>query len=266
MSLIVHRSSEVSHRYVFELRYDFGHYYWDRAGRIARELASCEGWLFESMDGNACRVVQPELNIAFSFGHLKLDLAQTQSREVERLLSIDQFAKFAAEFSEVVIRVLELDAFSRIGFRAIYLYPTSSKQEASDLLATTRMLHSQSECRDSLGRMTDLSHAVVVERQSHIARCQVGVFEQKVDIPISVLKAAKARARGMSRGQRVAMQEKYRAVKAIASYPQLGINVDLDAFIEDLSAVDSLTIANFVHDAEQDFSKIKEILLTRYST
>ena len=45
MATVVDLRTEVIHRYVFELRYDFGQIYWDRAGRIAKAiLAEQEEW------------------------------------------------------------------------------------------------------------------------------------------------------------------------------------------------------------------------------
>ena len=61
-------STEVVHRYVLELRFDFGHVYWDRAGRIAKEILGLEGWDFEQIDMNHCRLSKRDLNVVFNFG------------------------------------------------------------------------------------------------------------------------------------------------------------------------------------------------------
>jgi hypothetical protein len=67
MSLVVDLRTEVVHRYIFELRYDFGYVYWDRAGRIAREIANIEGWTFDAIDTNACRLAMRDSDVAFKF-------------------------------------------------------------------------------------------------------------------------------------------------------------------------------------------------------
>ena len=43
MKTVVDLKTEVIHRYVFELRYDFGQVYWDRAGRISKAILAQQG-------------------------------------------------------------------------------------------------------------------------------------------------------------------------------------------------------------------------------
>src|ERR1022692_2087492 len=87
MALIVKPVTEVIHRYVVELKYEFGQVYWDRAGRIAKSILNENvDWDFDTIDTNRCQLSNRERNVAFSFGSEKLDLSQTQSSEVETLI------------------------------------------------------------------------------------------------------------------------------------------------------------------------------------
>ncbi len=108
MASVVNVRTEVIHRYVFELRYDFGQVYWDRAGRISKAiLAEQEEWDFNAIDVNRCQLVRRSANLAFSFGHEKLDLAQTQTADVEELLPLREFAAIAEKGSDVVANHLD---------------------------------------------------------------------------------------------------------------------------------------------------------------
>ena len=69
MTSVVDLKTEVIHRYVFELRYEFGQTYWDRAGRVAREILSdSEGWDFDIIDMNHCQLTRRDQNLLFNFG------------------------------------------------------------------------------------------------------------------------------------------------------------------------------------------------------
>ncbi len=113
---VVSPSTGVAHRYIFELRYDFGFLYWDRVGRLACELSTHEGWDVESMNADRC-VRNAEKNIRFAYGPKKLDFAQTQTEDVVELLEAHEFAALAEQFSGDVLEALDQPFCTRIGFR-----------------------------------------------------------------------------------------------------------------------------------------------------
>jgi len=262
MATVVDLRTEVIHRYVFELRYDFGQVYWDRAGRISKAiLAEQEEWDFNKIDLNGCQLVHRSANLAFNFGYEKLDLAQTQSADVEELLPIHKFATIAENAASIVAEHLEIDSFPRIGFRAWLLYPAADRDESHHFVHNLKVFTIDSAATQSLGNPSEISHRLVIERPSHMLRIAVAPFEQQVDIPPSVLRAARARARDSSHGQRQVLIDKLKAEKRIGHYPQFGLLLDFDAYIEDPPYPDELPVSDFISNSFEDFQKTKKVVL-----
>jgi len=262
MTTVVDLKTEVIHRFVFELRYEFGQIYWDRAGRIAKAiLGQQEEWDFNAIDINRCQLVRRSANLAFSFGHEKLDLAQTQSVDVEELLPVHEFATVAENATNIVVENLEVESFPRIGFRAWHLYPATDRDESHRFVKNLRLFKLHPAATESLGNTSEISYRLVVDRRTHMLRIAIAPFEQQVDLPPSVLRAAKVDAKKCSHGQRRVLIDKLKAEKKIKHYPQFGLLLDLDAYMEDPPYPDGLSVSDFVASSFDDFQKVQKVVL-----
>jgi hypothetical protein len=260
MATVVGLKTEVVHRYVFELRFEFGHVYWDRAGRIAKEILGIEGWDFEQIDMNHCHLARRDRNLNVNFGPGKLDLSQTQGPDVAELMPPGEFGATAEELATIVVKHLEVDTFPRIGFRVWHLYPSADREESQHLVQSLRMFSTDSQIQERLGPVSEVSHRLVVERPAHMLRIAVAPFEQAVELPPSVVRAAKPKTRDL-RHNRKGFLDKLKAERIIRNYPQFGLLVDLDAYVEDPPYPDDLAASDFITNAIQDFETIKPLLL-----
>ena len=261
MKTVVAIRTEVIHRFVFELRYEFGQVYWDRAGKIAREIASQEGWEIEAIDMNRCRLIHRDDNLGFSFGPDKLDLVQTQSADVPNLLSIGEFGALAESLADVVVRVLELPFFPRIGFRVWRLYPSADRGESQTQSRNLKLFQVDADLGSTLGGISDTSHRLVTERPNHMLRIAVAPFEQTVNIPDSVVAAARTRARDHWKAQKQVLLDQLKADKIVKSFPRFGLLLDLDTYIEDPPFPDDLSISDFIARSNEDSEVIKKAVL-----
>ncbi len=263
MAPVVTLRTEVVHRYVFELRYELGHVYWDRAGRIARELTSREGWDVDSIDPNNCQVTHRDRNMAFDFGPRRLDLHQTQNADVGTLAPVGEFASIAETFSGIVATTLDVPFCTRIGFRVWNLYPMSTQAEAFDALRNLKLFRIDAASEDSLGRPSDAKFSLVVERPKHMLRIALTSFEQNVDLPASVLRAAREKAKDHWRDQKQVRIAQLKAKKIVSTYPHFGILLDLDAYVEDPPNPDALSISAFIVDAMSEMTQVRSLVLER---
>lgn len=272
MTTVVDLKTEVIHRYVYELRFDFGQVYWDRAGRIAKEILSQrEEWDFDRIDINHCQLAHRDLNLAFNFGHARLDLSQTQSANVETLLSVGEFGALADTITTVVVENLELEFFPRIGFRVWRLYPSADREQSHELVRNLKLFKLESELADAIGEVSEVSHRLVSDRQKHMVRIAVAAFEQQIELPPSLIRAAKMkpykqttepqRSSGIDRRRRILI-DRLKAEKKIAHYPQFGVLLDLDAYIEDPPYPDDLSVSDFIAAAFEDFEQLRRTVLT----
>ncbi len=262
VATVVDLKTEVIHRYVFELRYDFGQVYWDHAGRISKAiLGEQEEWDFNTIDINRCQLVRRSANLAFNFGHEKLDLVQAQSADVEELLQLHEFSAIAESGARLVAEHLAVDSFPRIGFRVWLLYPAADREESYRFVNNLKLFRLHPAAIDSLGSPSETSYRLVVERPTHMLRIAVAPFEQQVDLPPNVLRAARARAKDHPRGQRQVLIDQQKAKKTIGHYPQFGLLLDFDAYIEDPPYPDELSVGDFITSSFDDFRNAKEVVL-----
>jgi hypothetical protein len=271
MGTIVDLKTGIIHRYIYELRFDFGQVYWDRAGRIAKKILSeQENWDFERIDLGHCQLIYRDLNLTFNFGPTKLDLSQTQNAEVESLLPVGEFGKLAETFTSAVVETLELEYFPRIGFRVWQLYPSVDREESNEMVQNLKLFSADPGLSGTIGKISEVSHRLVVDRQKHMLRVAVAPFEQQVDLPPSLIRVTKMKAYkqatethrgpGIDRRRQILI-DRLKSQKKIEHYPQFGVLLDLDAYIEDPPYPDHLSVSDFLATAFEDFKDIKGPIL-----
>ncbi len=261
MSKAVSLHDRVIHKRVFELRYEFGQVYWDRAGRIAKQILSDDEEMdFDTIDVNRCQISNRAKNLVLSFGHNKLDLSQTQNADVDQLVPFGEFGAIADRVTRTVVEALELETFSRSGFREWRLFPSHDREESHDAVKQLEMFHATQGLVAKLGDVSEMSFRVVVARDDHMLRAAVSPFEQDVNLPPSVIRAAKVKAHAKPKNQRQILIDKLKAEKRINHYPQFGVLVDFDAYVED-PIFDEPSVSDFVASASMDFDKVEKIVL-----
>ncbi len=261
----VSASTGVAHRYIFELRYDFGFLYWDRVGRLAGHLSSEEGWDVGSMNVDRCILRNADKNIHFSYGPKKLDLAQTQSEDVVELLEAHEFAALAEQFSGDVLEALDQPFCTRIGFRFQELFGTSDQEEAAARVRSLDWARLHDDIEQRLGPVSEPSFRAVFARPGRNVRVAVTPFEQQIELPPSILKAARARARDYPRDQTRVIRQRLKAEKMVKSYPNYGVLLDLDAYLED-PPTPGVSISDFITTSHEDFAVVKKIVLAKRPT
>lgn len=263
---IVSLATCVRHRYVYELRYSFGHLFWDRCGKIANEIVGSEkraDWNFSAAGNGFFQCQSISENINFSYGWAKLDLSQAQGPKTEALMASSTFAMIADEVSSIVVETLRLSVFTRIGFRALYLFGTRDKEEANERLKELRAVRQTPEIWKSLGETAEFTFSTLVKRPGSMLKVSVSPFEQDVAIPPGIAEAARLAAKDEPARQKQARLEKYRAKHLIEQYPACGIVVDLDSYIEEPPIGSGVAPGEFVEKSATDFESLMARLLER---
>ena len=73
------------------------------------------------------------------------------------------------------------------------------------------------------------------------------------------------RARDHSREQTNVLRQKLKAEKIIKSYPQYGVLLDLDAYLED-PQIPGFSISDFINTSYEDFVVVKKVVLAKHGT
>lgn len=261
---VVDLQKAILHRAVLELRYEFGQLYYDRTGRICRQIVSeHEGWDFGEIGIKGAQLVKADQNLVFSFSDRKLDLQQTQTSEVAALLTPAEFGKLAEEIVGAVVTPLELDTFPRIGFRVWHLFASDSREQSFALMRELRAITLSDDFVELEDSVKQVSFTIVLDRGTHMARLVLAPFEQSIDLPESVTRVASSKARNQPKDQRRALVDQLKAAKMIASFPRFGLMMDVDFYIEDPPFPQGLSVSDFIATMAEDLHKLMQLVLTR---
>lgn len=242
------QKNKVIHRLVFELRYDYGYEYLDRCGRTINLIQEeCPDWAVADVGVQGTVLVQPQTEAKFAFAPLKLDFSQELSKETTVLLPIEEFAQTASNLTEKVVKVLELDQFSRIGFRAWILFGMPSFEGAKDAIRDTQIV--RPACIDAIGDKGDLGEvgfSLVLSRDECLTRVAVAAVRQRLKVSGSTIEAARRKPyRHPPEKRQELLREKIQANKAIKHFPEYAVLVDIDHSLDD-PPYPQLDISDFI--------------------
>ena len=140
------------------------------------------------------------------------------------------------------------------------MYGTTSVEDASARIARMAFF-SPSTALQELGELSYLSLGVVIDRPKQMVRIAATPFEQQIYLAPSVIAAAKEKAHRHSKEQRQVLIQQIKAQKAVKNYPQVGMMLDLDAYIEEAPYPDQVTPLKFIDDAKNEFQVIRDTIL-----
>ena len=103
-------------RVILELNYDEGHLYWDNCGATNLDiLKKFPNWIWErtTTELSTFREKKKRIELLFNIQHIRFI-----QNEVDNL---NQFKEAATEITPIILQHLQIDAFSRVGNRFIYV-------------------------------------------------------------------------------------------------------------------------------------------------
>jgi len=228
---------------VFELKYRYGFTYLDKCGRtvntIMREHPEWDLATDQPNPQNA-PLVSLRNTCLFNFNIRKYDLSL--ERPVgENPLSDDEVEVFfeqVDQMSAIVIEQLGLNEFTRIGFRAWYLFGCDSRDDAEAWLRDLGCYSVSSQMINAFdGELDGVGVAVVIRATDRQFRVGFNGVERQalIDVGQGMLHV---RPRDLSQGQRKAFLEQERTKARLRRNPEFAAMIDIDAFQEDPEEVD----------------------------
>jgi hypothetical protein len=242
--------SGIVHSVVFELRYNYGLTYLDRCGSVMNQmLRQHPGWTYSAVNPQSGTLQDSKTEVRFTFGSQKLDLTQEQSPTVAQLMEIVEFARLAEDMTKTTVERLDLEEFSRIGFRVWRLFEYPSISEAKKALLRANLVAAENlKQKLNLPHIDEVALTAIAHRGEAMARIAVAAVEQQIQIDPASVREAMTKARPPAE-QHKALLEKLKAEKRIKQYPQHAVLIDIDNFIDDPPYPKDLKITDFVADS-----------------
>ena len=237
----------VVHKLVFELRYDFGYAYLDRAGTAINDiLRNNPGWFQDAVNPQQGILRHRETETIFTFNIGNLNLSQSQSENIGDLLGIDEFAAIAERFADAVRKHLGLEQedFTRIGFRIWQLFEQDSLAQAKRNVKELGLV-SLEKLNEVTGKDPDeVNCSFIVNRAECSTRIAVAPVEQAIAVDPATIRQAKQKPHMFREDQKQIMLDTLKAKHRVKRYPQFAILVDMDHYIIDPPYPKSLNISS----------------------
>ncbi len=233
----------ILHKIVFELRYRYGMTYLDRCGRTVNAiLKDYPEWTLLSDHPNpqSAPLVSFANSCQFHFSGRKLDLALERPLGEDPLGpdDVEQFARQTEDVSAVVLDQLGLQEFSRIGFRAWFLFPAATQQESEQWLRGLECFSVSGAIATSWGGQIEAaSVAVVLASDDRKYRIAFSGVERQAQLRIGE-EILNVRPRDLPEKQRQFLLEQQRVKARMHRSPEHAAMIDVDAYAEEPAVVE----------------------------
>jgi len=223
---------------VFEVRYRHGFVYLDNCGRTINKIMSeSPEWILQSgaVSPQNAPLASLSNSALFNFSSLKYDLSIERPPDKDPLSSedVDALADQAEFLHAIVSDSLGLEEFTRIGFRAWYVFACSSREDAEQWLRDLGCYRVEPKLVSAFGSDIDSSSMSVVilghDRKFRIALNGVEIQAQ-IDFGQGILSVS---ARSLSEDQKSFLIEQQRVKRRLRQSPEFAAMIDIDAFHED---------------------------------
>lgn len=228
----------VLHKFIYELRYDYGYSYLDRCGATINDILKTNpGWFVDNINHQSGRMSLDGKQVIFNFNSDKLDLSQQQSEKIQRLLDIEEFSEIANKMTNKVVDRLGLEQFSRIGFRVLRLFRMDSPEESKAKVKSLNILSIGNVEKLIDCKVEEVSFSSTIKSTNGNARISVSNLEQNIKIDPATLKALNISSKEVSsldsKERKPALIRQLKLKKALEYCPLYSILVDIDIFIEE---------------------------------
>ncbi len=258
--MTIHREQAPLQRVVFELRYRFGFTYLDVCGHTINTIQKTSPeWILRSDSPNpqAASLVSLRNGCMLNLSSLKLDLS-LEKPIGDGTISDEDFKSFMEQTNEtsaIIIDLLGLNDFSRIGFRAWYLFEKDSREQSEKWLLNLG-LYSFSDFfkKKFAGDLESAGVAVVVVGTDAKYRIAFNAVERQAqfDFGQGLLNIP---ARSLHKDQHEHLQRQIEVKKRMRQNPEFAVMIDVDCFVDDPEVVEPI---NFIRKNVEEYTRVLE--------
>ena len=242
--------SSIYHKLVYEVRYPQGMIYLDRCGSTCNRITAMDpNWMIKENSINPQNAPMFHLSsgIQFNFGPDKFSFSLDQPINKEAALGKQDIENFIAQVhsvSEIVQDQLELNKFSREGFRVWYLFSSSSKEESRKWISQLGVFSISPSVSSAFnGTIDSEGYTLVIKGKERMFRISVNPVE-KLETLDTGNASLRTLPRNLPRAQKEAAIKQWKAKNRLLANPEFAVMIDVDAYIEDPYSIASREFIN----------------------
>jgi hypothetical protein len=193
-----------------------------------------------SVDPQNASLVSMRNGCNFNFSGMKLDSSMQQPTGGEPLSDQDlrEFTEQADILTRIVIDQLGLNEFSRIGFRAWYLFGCSSKEESERWILELGYYNVCSKPNAAFNAEVETTNfTVILAGQDRKFRIALNGVENQAQLNLGQ-EILSVRASGLPKDQREVLLKQMKVRHRMLVNPDFAAMIDVDAFQEEPYSVD----------------------------
>lgn len=245
-------------RLVFEIRYSYGHLYFDRCGVTLNDIErECDGWIAGEATPLTGNLDRPDKNFHVSFNNAKFDFTAEKAFKHDDLSDV---AKEIAEIWKLIEANLGLEELIRVGLRLQYVLPTMSIDEAEQYLKKSAFnIKTPESLKNSGYNIKKRKMIAFLSKDETEYRIEMGAITQTLSVDPS--RIATQDPRILSRKQRDARIAQLKQLSEYSADPMYALIFDIDCFeFEPKSIAIEKYIKQKSEIVEKDFLPILEEL------
>ena len=263
--MIIKGRESVLQRVVFELKYRYGYTYLDVCGRTVNLIQKdYPEWILRGNDPNPqnAPLLSMKNGCIFNFSVLKHDLSLEKPIGEGPLPQedLDDFINQVELLSAIVIDQLGLKVFSRVGFRAWYIFPCDSEQESEKWLLDLGIYKiSENVSTEFGGQILSAGIAIIILGEDRKFRIAFNGVERQaqIDFGQGILNIP---SRSLHAGQKDFLKQQVAIKRRMRQNPEFAAMIDVDCFIDDPKIINP---AQFIHTSIAQYTKALESILKR---
>jgi len=241
----------------FEIRYSFGHLYWDRCGQTILDIETqCNGWFSARDKTNVGRLENPEkgITLLFSEGFFNFSINKPKPADMDAVKSD------LSKIWKIVRANLGLDEYDRLASRFYYLKPTKSIEESEKLIEKSKFNIVVPGNLNEAGYDLNIRQLIAIfgkEDMEYRAELK-GITRSEGVNPSSLMEK---RPSAMSKRQNEYRLAKMKQIADYSTNPMCAVMLDIDCVKVNPEAISTTDFINEqLYIAEKDFLPILEEL------
>lgn len=230
-------------RLIFEVRYAFGHLYFDRCGQTLLDIEKdCEGWYVFPATPQQAVLEKPDISATAQFNSDSFSLTVEKANKTP----FENIVKDILALWSIIKGNLALEDFSRIGCRFHFLLPTTSIEDSERLLKKSEfnLIIPKSFQNENLGLYTRDMVGVFLKEDTNYRVQLNGITRTEGMNPNSILRA---NPKSLSKKQREYRLAKLKSMKEYSANPMFAVHFDVDCYKEQ-EATQDVSVETFLNN------------------